>query len=71
MHCYHYNAHNYNVTSSSIFFILNLTDVCSEKSFSEASYCAGTIQLICDGNLQEPVWCGFLLEFVSEQTLVV
>ena len=32
------------------FFILNLTHVCSEISFSEGSYCAGTIQLICGVN---------------------
>ena len=49
MHCYHYNAHNYNVTSSSQFF-LNLTDVYSEISFSEDSCRAGTSQLICDEN---------------------
>ena len=53
-------------------FILNLTGVCSEISFGEGSYCAGTIQLICGANhLTGFCMVGFLLEGVSEQTLVV
>ena len=32
------------------FLILNLTDVCSEISFREGSYCAGTIHLIYGAN---------------------
>ena len=32
------------------FLILNLTYVCSEISFSEGAYCAGTIELICGAN---------------------
>ena len=32
------------------YFILNLTDVYSEISFSECSWRAGTSQLICDEN---------------------
>ena len=32
------------------FLILNLTHVCSEISFSEGSYSAGTVQLICVAN---------------------
>ena len=32
------------------FIILNLTEVCSEISFGEGLYCAGTIQLACGTN---------------------